>query len=181
MKTQFDWQKRIVSAENLTAMCEHISGIAHRYTVVKVSRSRAHVEYSNPDEWGNARPITAVFPVIPGTDNNPAIVLDLIHCIGDRDGYEYQAFDSLLYCPPLHRRGPDDEWKTRREIDGTDRYLCPDGQTRTVDYNHPYTNDTFAAFDATTETPAETFARIGGNRHFVYFTWSDLRPVRAEK
>ena len=185
MRTQFDMQKRIVSLENLKAMCEHISGMAHKYEVSKVSRSRVHVTYSNPDEYGNPRPIVAVFAAIPSAEvENPGIVLDLLRCIGDQDGYDYQAFDQLLYCPTLYRFiGPGWqpnmwEWKTRQQINGTDRYLCPDGITRTVDYSHPYTNSTFAAFDVTADTPAEYFERRGGNRHFAYFSWSDLSPAK---
>lgn len=184
MKTQMDQRTRIVALANLHAMCERASGMCHRYEVSKVSRSRVHVTYSNPDEYGNDRPVTAVFPALPGfagdPDNLQVVIGKMLRTIGGTDEYDYQAFDAIV-CSPVLYRYPSygmDEWSTRQETDGTNRYLCPDGQTRTVNYSHPYTNETFAAFNVSAETPAETFARIGGNRHFAYFVWSDLRPVK---
>lgn len=186
MKTQFDHPVRIVSLENLKALCDRASGHSHTYRVIKVSRSRVHVEYSNPDEYGNPRPIVAVFPCYPSTFDgaeNPAIVLgDCTRIIGGSEEYDpIQSFDPIISGPVLYRSqgtASRDRWLTRAEIDGTTRYLCPDGKVRELAADHPYTNATFAAFDVTEETSAETFARIGGNRHFAFFTWSDLKPAK---
>lgn len=113
MNTQFDYTARIVSLDNLTAMCARISGHSHTYTVSKVSRSRVHVEYSNPDEYGNPHPVTAVYPCFPsdnrtatgnGDTGNPSVVLDALCYLGDSDGYAYQAFYTLIDCPTLWRR-----------------------------------------------------------------------------
>lgn len=66
MKTQFDCEIRVVSLANLEAMCAHVSGFCHRFKVEKVTRSRVHVSYSNPDEYGSESPMIAVFPCYPG-------------------------------------------------------------------------------------------------------------------
>lgn len=119
MKTQFDNSVRVVSLDNLRAMCERISGVCHRYSVVKVSRSRVHVEYSNPDEYGTARPMVAVFPCYPSTFDcydNPAVVIEYIRIMQDnQDGEGWQSFECLRDCPQLFR-GPDGQWSTREEI-----------------------------------------------------------------
>lgn len=119
MNTHFDWKKRVVSVANLEAMCERISGMSHRYWVESVSRSRVKVGYSNPNEYGSEDPMYAVFPCYPNgfEKDNPAVVLDMINCINDRDGYGYQAFDVLLDCPTLWRRNAEDkEWRSHKEI-----------------------------------------------------------------
>lgn len=183
MKTQFDHKVRTVSLENLRAMCARASGVCHRYEVIKVSRSRVHVQYSNPDEYGTPNPVTAVYPCYPSTfdlHENPAVVIgEYLRIVNDRDGTAHQVFDAVfhteLWRQPIHGG---DAWYTRAEIDGTDWYLCPDNKLRKVDRTHPYTGTTFAAFDVTEETPAETFARIGGTRHFAYYTWTDCKPAK---
>lgn len=119
MKTQFDFRKRVVSLENLRAMCERVSGVCHNYTVVKVSRSRVHVEYSNPTEYGTPQPMTAVFPCYPSgyEDDNQAVVLDIMRVIGDNWGGEgWQAFDCLIACPTLWRDPQTGKWETEKEI-----------------------------------------------------------------
>lgn len=121
MKTQFDHKVRIVSLANLCAMCERISGVSHVYQVSKVSRSRVHVTYSNPDEYGNPEPITAVFPCYPSTfegHDNPAIVLDCVRIIGGRDEYDpIQKFWNLIECPTLWRLGAEtNDWQSHAEI-----------------------------------------------------------------
>lgn len=187
MKTQFDTRQRTVSLENLEAICARVSGVCHTYAVSRVSRSRVHVTYSNPSEYGTPNPITAVFPCYPtaggsGFDGQPAVILGhMIRCINDRDGYGYQAFDVITGHLPLWRNGTG-EWRTVLEIHGTDRYLCPDGKVRTVDASHPYTDDRFAAFEITAERPPETNKQTGQTiRHFVYFTWGDLQPVKPAR
>lgn len=116
MKTQFDWKRRVVSLENLNAMCDHISGMAHRYWVESVSRSRVRVGYSDPDEWGNERPIYAVFPCYP-TGDQPAVVLDIMRVLNNAPYHEgWQCFQPLLDCPTLWRDPTDMKWRTHRQI-----------------------------------------------------------------
>lgn len=107
MKTQFDHSVRIVSLDNLEAMCKRVSGVCHRYRVVKASRSRVTVEYSNPDEYGAEHPMLAVFPCYPSTfegSDNPAVVLEIMNVLHDNwDGEGWQAFDVLLSCEKLTR------------------------------------------------------------------------------
>lgn len=114
METQSDQKVRVVALSNLRAMCERVSGTCHRFEVSKVSRSRVHVEYSNPDEYGNESPMVAVFPCYPtghefnpaGAQYNPHVVLDMLRVIGDNwDGEGWQAFQPLLDCPTLWRDG----------------------------------------------------------------------------
>ena len=182
MRTQQDHRVRVVALANLIALCERASGTCHRFEVSKVTRSRVHVTYSNPDEYGYERPVTAVFPCYPSTwqgdEQNPRVILgEMLRTIGGTDSEDWQYFDPIVAGLPLYRDGGmTSSWRNRIDING-DRYVCPDGITRTVDTNHPYTNDTFAAFDVTSETSAEYFARHGGTRHFAYFTWADLTPA----
>jgi hypothetical protein len=183
MRTQQDHKVRAVSLANLEAMCNRASGMCHRFSVSKVSRSRVHVDYSNPDEYGHERPITAVFPCIPNDfePENPIVLIGaMLRTIGG-DGdpdYDYQQFDPIVSGSALYRSRTD--WRTRQEISG-DRYLCPDNVERTVDWNHSYTDDRMAAFNVTAEVkPPDYWDQIGARRVFVFFPWSDLTPVRAE-
>lgn len=95
----------MVALENLRAMCEHVSGTCHRYWIEKVSRSRVHVGYSNPDEYGHESPMFAVFPCYPSDDaDNPHVVLDYLNVVHDsRDGEGWQCFEILRDCPVMWR------------------------------------------------------------------------------
>lgn len=118
MKTQADMRVRVVAVSNLEAMCERVSGMAHRYAVSKVSRSRVHVQYSNPDEWAGDHPVEAVFPCYPNgfEQDNPYVALFILRTIGG-DGETWQSFAVLLDCPQLWRSGAEaDDWATREEI-----------------------------------------------------------------
>lgn len=120
MQTQSDTSERVVSLANLRAMCKHASGTAHRYTVVKVSRSRVHVEYSNPNEYGTDYPMLAVFPCYPSTwpgdEDNPRVVLSIHRVIGDNWGGEgWQAFYPVVDGPKMFR-GDGDSWESEREV-----------------------------------------------------------------
>lgn len=121
MKTQFDYSKRVVSLENLSAMCDRNSGTCHRFEVVKVTPSRVHVAYSNPDEYGNESPMTAVLPCYPSAfdgNDNPAIVLEIVNVVGDNwDGEGWQAFSPIFDCPELYRDPATGEWLSREEIE----------------------------------------------------------------
>ena len=122
MTTQQDSKVRLVALENLKAMCAHVSGWAHTYQVTKITRSRVHVEYSNPDEYGNARPMTAVFPAYPsnwpqdGADN-PRVVLDPIRMYGHSP--DWQDFYLLESCPSVWRDYPQpnvERWESHSAI-----------------------------------------------------------------
>ncbi len=135
METQSDMRIRVVALANLRAMCERASGTCHRYKVEEVSRSRVHVTYSNPDEYGREHPVTAVYPCYPSDywphdTENPRVVLDVLRVIGDdSDGEGYQYFEPLTDCPSLWRDTPNDEprWRTHGEIMRDDPSLKPGG------------------------------------------------------
>lgn len=117
MRTQSDTRERVVSLDNLKAMCERLSGVCHVYSVTVVSRSRVHVEYTNPDEYGSDYPMTAVFPCFPGEEpDNPRVLLSILRVLRDSwDGEGWQAFDPLVNCPTLWR-DPDGRWHSHSEI-----------------------------------------------------------------
>lgn len=122
MKTQQDTRIRMVALDNLRAMCAHATGMSHSYQVSKVSRSRVHVTYSNPDGYGNSRPVTAVFPCYPSPwpddADNPRVLLDPLRVLGDdANGSVYQIIDAMIVgCPTLWRKGPGHPWQTHNAI-----------------------------------------------------------------
>jgi hypothetical protein len=101
METWSDSKIRVVSLNVLENMCRDVSGMCHRYQVSKVTANRVYVEYSNPDEYGNEYPMTAVFPLYvcqPGKISE--VVLTFINIIHDYDdGEGWQNFQILLDCP----------------------------------------------------------------------------------
>jgi hypothetical protein len=116
MGTQSDDKVRVVARANLDAMCKYTSGMCHRYWIEKVTRSRVHVGYSNPDEYANEAPVYAVFPCYPSAwpddKDNPHVVLECIRLYGGR-GDEYdpiQSFMLLLDCPQLWRDPSTGKW-----------------------------------------------------------------------
>lgn len=115
MKTQEDNIVRMLALDNLRAMCEAASGMCHRYWIEKVSRSRVHVGYSNPDEYGNENPMYVVLPSFPSPwpdDNrdNPRVLVETMRVINDtRDGEGWQAFQLLW--DQYATRGTGDDWK----------------------------------------------------------------------
>lgn len=132
MKTQQDTQVRMVALENLTAMCWRISDTCHRFQIIKITSTRCHVQYSNPDEYGNPSPVVAVFPVIPSgwaddkgqslqyPDPNPRVFLCALRYTGGRPEDEsWQAFEQLYDCPTLwrttHMNGKE-TWRSHLEI-----------------------------------------------------------------
>ena len=121
MKTQFDSQIRVVSLENLKAMCERVSGVCHRYAVSKIGPTRVRVAYSNPDEYANESPIEAEFPCYPSDfdgQDNPSVVLHMVRLIVARgDTKAWQSFQPLLDCPQLWRTPHygADKWQTAKE------------------------------------------------------------------
>lgn len=119
MKSQFDHKERVVSLENLTAMCEQVSSVCHRYWIESVSSNRVKVGYSNPDEWGSNHPMIAIFPAYPSAfdkNDNPCVVLDILDVKYDNwDGEGWQAFQSLLDCPVLWRNPVTEEWQEEKK------------------------------------------------------------------
>lgn len=98
MKTQQDTSVRMLALENLRAMCENASGVCHRYWIEKVSRSRVHIGYSNPDEYAHESPMFAVLPVIPSSfpGDSPRVIVQVLRVIHDADdGEGWQYFDVL--------------------------------------------------------------------------------------
>jgi hypothetical protein len=118
MKTQFDSSIRVVALSNLEAMAKRVSGTCHKFHVSRVTKTRAYVEYSNPDEYGAPRPMEAVFPAWPEFEGT-VIALSILRVRGDKwDGEGRQAFQPLIDCPQLWRSSPDsDDWRTRQEIE----------------------------------------------------------------
>lgn len=119
METQEDRRVRMVALVNLKAMADRVSGTCHRYEVTKITRSRIHVTYSNPDEYGNEHPMTMVMPCIPShwpeDEENPRVLLYCLRVIDDNwDGEGWQAFDVLLDCPTLWRG--EDGWKSHQDL-----------------------------------------------------------------
>ncbi len=113
MKTQQDSPVRMLALDNLRAMCETASGMCHRYWIEKVSRSRVHIGYSNPDEWANENPMYAVLPCFPSSwqqdRGNPRVLVEIMRVINDTwDGEGWQAFDPLW--DQYATRGTGDDW-----------------------------------------------------------------------
>ena len=100
MKTHEDGMYRVVSLDNLVAMCEAASGTCHRYWIAKVSRSRVHIGYSNPDEYGGDAPMFAILPCFPsgwpGDAENPRVLIHCMLVVGDSwNGEGWQAFEPV--------------------------------------------------------------------------------------
>jgi hypothetical protein len=125
MKTQQDNPVRVVALENLIAMCARNSGVCHRYRVERITKTRVHVSYSNPDEYGNERPLVVVFPCYPsgwpqdGADN-PRVVLDIVRVYGGRDSYDREGAADTFYlitnAPVLWRDPATSKWETEEQI-----------------------------------------------------------------
>ncbi|KKK95360.1 hypothetical protein LCGC14_2673560, partial [marine sediment metagenome] len=96
---QFDHRLRAVSVANLEAMCARASGMCHRYILDGVTKTRAYVEYSNPDEYGHESPMVAVLPVIHGLYGSdvPAVVLSIMNVQKDNQhGEGWQSFGCIV-------------------------------------------------------------------------------------
>jgi hypothetical protein len=116
MRTQSDMKARVVSLDNLEAMCKWASGMTNEYYIESVSRSRVTVGYSNPSEYGSARPIFAVFAALPDLSTNPdktnpRVVLEYLRVIETNDkslmGEGWQSFEVLRDAPVMFR-SPED-------------------------------------------------------------------------
>lgn len=125
MRTQQDTKVRMLALDNLEAMCRRASGMSHTYYVSKVSRSRVHVTYSHPDEYGNPDPITAVFPCFPSPypedkADNPRVILEPMRTYGGREEIDreigWQAIEgAIILAPTLWRHNDSSPYRTHRE------------------------------------------------------------------
>ena len=119
---QSDTSVRVVTVQNLTALCSRASGMCHRFEVVSTSDHRVVVEYSNPDEWGWTHPIRATFPAYIdsgfGRSTFYVVLGAMLKCThGGHDGEEWQCFHPITDGPELWRDNSDsDVWRTREEI-----------------------------------------------------------------
>ena len=118
---QADHTVRIVALSNLRAMCDHVSGVAHRYWVEHVKEHRVRVGYSNPDEYGTDNPMFAEFPAFVdhsfGQATTYVILGHMLRVINDTwNGLGDQAFEPITDCPVLWRSPQTGEWKTRQEV-----------------------------------------------------------------
>lgn len=110
MHRQADYKVRVVTLDNLKAMCEYVSGsYCHKYEVTKATPSRVWVSYSNEDEWAYEHPIHAVYRKT--SDHNPMVFLEILRCVPDSDGKNYRHFDLLHDCPQLWRNPENGQWK----------------------------------------------------------------------
>lgn len=116
---QGDLPLRAVHPNNLGAMCDRVSVLSHAYSVARITKRYAYVEYSNPDEYGRSHPMTALLPVLP----DGFIVLSIYDVKNDNQhGEGWQCFQVLIDCPVLWRSRPglkdwatQDEWKTKEK------------------------------------------------------------------
>ena len=114
--TQYDIKIRTLALTNLEAACERVSGVCHCFKVVKVSRSRVHVQYSNPDEYGNDHPVVGIYPCIPGFERDtPLVVLALLRVVGGGDDAA-ELFYALENCPTLYWDVSKGEWRSHLDI-----------------------------------------------------------------
>lgn len=110
---------RIVSADQLRAMCDRASGTAHTFAL-DMGKTRATITYSNPDEYGSARPFALRLPIIQAF-GAPQVVLQHASEAGpgldehDRDAC-YQAVDAaVLSAPDLYPVPDSSDWETMHE------------------------------------------------------------------
>ena len=98
-------------------MCDRISGICHKFSVVKVAPHRVLVQYSNPNEYGSDNPVIAHYPCYPsGFDSEtPIVVLSAVRYTNDKDE-AWQAFEQLTDCQQLWRGQDGRAWQTEYEI-----------------------------------------------------------------
>ena len=124
-ETQFDNKVRIVSLNNLRAMCERVSGsYCHSFSVTKTTAHSVSVSYSNENEHAVARPFLMVFRAYQTKEawgrTDTFVILDparTVHETPDHGGEGWQCFQILLDCPTLWRDPTDERWKTREEIE----------------------------------------------------------------
>lgn len=106
----FDHSRRVVSINNLQAMCRRISGVCHYFTA-DLGRWRGQravrVTYSNPDEYGNSRPYSAYLPAWKDDAGCIDVCLTFLH-VENGSGWRgegWQAFEQLFDCPGLFPHG----------------------------------------------------------------------------
>lgn len=83
------------SLDKVKETCKSISGMAHHYSIVNVSKNRVQIEYSNPDEYGYENPMTIIYPCFQEGDMI-IVVFWALRVINDTwDGEGWQAFDII--------------------------------------------------------------------------------------
>lgn len=123
MRIQDDRQVRIVALDNLIAMCEHVSGMCHRWEVLpyKPGAKTVRVQYANPDEWGADHPIEFVCSTFPsgwGEKDNPYVFIEwptrILYAKDDNEReYMEQVWLSTIHdCPRLWRNPENGTWVT---------------------------------------------------------------------
>ena len=140
MKLQFDHELRIVSPDNLRAMCAYASGMCHTYKVEKVTKNFAWVTYSNPSEYGTPRPVTALFPVIPYSKES-AVVLTIHEIKNETDSEDWQYFNVIIDAEFMMFRNPQDDlwyaYKIDKSTPSYDWKRISDLGIKVIDCNAP--------------------------------------------
>ena len=126
METYFDAPMRVVTLNVLTAICERVSGVAHRFWVERATRAGVWVGYSNPTEHGTPRDMFAVFHVFPNNSGyeddveNPYVVLGhigrIVDATEDHGDEGWQAFTPVMECAALFRDATTGTWRSEAEV-----------------------------------------------------------------
>ena len=113
---QFDHNVRVVSIDNLRAMCANQSGVCHTFTVDEPGRHTVKVWYSNPDEYGTSHQVAAVYPTYPAF-GTIAVVMHPVNFIlyGEDEEYIAQVFNNNIECATSFVWSPVDELWHRYE------------------------------------------------------------------
>lgn len=108
-----DSSHRVVTLNVLAAICQRASGWSHKFAIERTTANRVYVSYSNPNEYGSARPMVAAFPAYPsGEPENPSVVLDFVSISNDREDIGDQLFTPITDCPKLWRSHDALTWAT---------------------------------------------------------------------
>lgn len=102
---QFDSAVRVVSVENLKAMCDQVSSVSHKYWVEPPTKAGQFVRltYSNPDEHAHWHRMTAWLPRF-FHGKAELVVLMVVNVVHDNwEGEGWQAFETVLSYPALYR------------------------------------------------------------------------------
>ena len=119
-KTSYDTKTRVVSVDQLIAMCDHASGVAHKFYVVMEHSNKIWIGYNNPDDQLNDDPVSVAFPIyrlgvksLTG-QRVRVVVLDIVDARNDPRQEAFDMFAPLIECPRLWY-GFDGVWKAAPE------------------------------------------------------------------
>lgn len=120
LKPYLNTKYQVVSDNYLEAMLSHLSAVAHRYWLDRITDHFAYVVYSNPNEYGSETPVTIMYPVYRSGDT-VHVVLDVYRVQGGDDEYDRDAAADSLQCmledqPDLYRNPQTGEWETGEEF-----------------------------------------------------------------